>query len=389
MDEEVADSTVCLRCGMPLAYDRAMLAEAVRQRDGLCSFCVDPRARPLLPYREAAWALDLVLRSYRDGGRAARLLARLGRRLPLPLSAKALCELLHMVPQRRDSRRFDAIVLYSGGKDSSFMLLDLAKRGLKLCAWMLNQGYQSQVAIDNARRLCERLNVPLHIDKPEKKQMDPLFRIGMGIKPGGPPAAVKAAMTYGSACWPCFATIMARATRFAAENDVAFCFIGTQAGQNRLDVGTGLSIEGIIPRPEHLLEQFIGPIAGLAAAHAPDSASLLERFKVPETLLLPYYEFIKKPSPAEQIAELSRNGWKMPNNTGACSTNCMINELGRKVMRKRFGFDLYQIIEANERRLHGESTVAPSIAPLDGDAVERGAAILRLTPDERVAYGLE
>jgi len=254
---------------------------------------------------------------------------------------------------------------------------------------MLNQGYQSPIAIGNAERLCASLGVPLVIEAPPKREMDQLFRVGFGIGVKSDPHLLRAVMTYGSACWPCFATIAARATTFCAEHEVPFCFIGTQPGQNRLDVGGRPGLDGIEPRTEQLFDKFVGPITERAAQSSPAAARLLER-RPCATLLLPFYEFVRKPPVAEQIAQLTASGWQMPHNTGACSTNCMMNELGRHVMRERFGFDLYQVINAHERRLGNNSPEHRDVAapPLDHGAVLVGARMINLSAEERKLHGL-
>lgn len=267
------------------------------------------------------------------------------------------------------------------------MLIGLAATGLRLRAWMLDQGYQSGVAIANARALCERLGVPLVIDRPDRARMDALFRIGFEIDADSGADLVKAASAYGSACWPCFSTIAARAATYCSEHAIPFCFIGTQPGQNRLDLDGKPGLAGIVPRTEAVLRRFVDPLYAHAAAINPDAAQLL-RIDACQTLLMPYFEFVPLPERAVQIERLKAFGWTMPNNTGACSSNCMMNELGRHVMRRRFGYDLYQIIDANERRMRKTPTPAP-IAALDEAAVQRGARLMRMQADEAARHGLD
>jgi hypothetical protein len=199
-------------------------------------------------------------------------------------------------------------------------------------------------------------------------------------------------MTYGSACWPCFATIAARATLFCHANDIAFCFIGTQAGQNRLDLSGQPVLAGRgLPRIDFLVEKFMQPFSDLAMKHDAKAATVLTRQLCP-TVLVPFYEFIEKPTTQAQIEAIQRIGWELPKNTGGCSTNCMINELGRHIMRKRFGFDLYQIIEANERRLSDQSSdlqIELLRPELDQKAVTRGAKMIKLSDDEVHLHGIE
>lgn len=391
------DDSVCQRCGMPLAYDRYLLQQEDRpvpSNANLCSYCVEgtvPDQDRTGRRAESEWILELIFRTYNSrippGSRTlANALDKLS--AGLPSSVRALSSLVSSIPNKRPGTT-DAVVLYSGGKDSSWMLTQLARRtDLSVTAWMLDQGYQSPAAVRNAQRLCEKLGVELVIAKPDKDPMDTLFRLGFSANETGDPELIKSAMTYGSACWPCFATIAAQATLYCRDADAAFCFIGTQKGQNRMDLGGSPALSGGgLPPVMTLLDKFVTPLRKHAEQHAPESAELLQTHEC-RTALIPFYEFVAKPPYAQQIAELEEVGWTMPKNTGACSTNCMMNELGRKIMRNQYGFDLYQIIDANENRL-SDDTEAPPIAELDEDAVRRGAKMIGLTPVESQRYGLE
>lgn len=392
------DTSTCVTCGMPLAYDRFVTDQPDQPVSTgsaeLCSFCAASRKggrkSAVIKNPDRRWVLDLILRTYQQDRRPVqRLVKEMARLLHvLPDNVSALADILATVPEKRATSKADAVVLYSGGKDSSWMLMDLARRDIKVVAWMLNQGYQSPTAIDNAQKLCDRLGIELVIARPSKKPMDDLFRLGFSANESGDKDLVRSAMTYGSACWPCFATIAANATVFCYDNDIPFCFIGTQAGQNRLDLhGKPVIAGGGLPSVDSLVDKFVSRLRDHAVVAAPDSVGLLESAPC-RAVLVPFYEMVKKPSVDEQIRQLEQAGWKMPHNTGACSTNCMMNELGRKIMRKEYGFDLYQVIDANERRL--DRVPAPSpVAVLDEVAVHRGAKLIDITPVEAKRFGLE
>ncbi len=363
MKSETTPEESCVTCGMPLAYDRFITGyrqTARNENDRLCSFCADPKNRNRAQRSKKAdhaWVLDMLLEIYQSENRFWKGLAGVAEKLApiLPVNLRALAKLISNLPSKRADSNYDALVLYSGGKDSSYMLLNLAQRNIRVCAWMLDQGYQSPVAVDNA-------------------------------------TLVRTVMTYGSACWPCFATIAATSTVFCHKNKIPFCFIGTQEGQNRMDLNGGAALAGRgLPRMDNLVKNFMNPFRNYAKAKQPEAARILTTEPC-NTLLIPFYEFIKKPSTEEQLKVLENVGWKMPKNTGFCSTNCMINELGRKVMHTRFGFDLYQIIDAHERRLGNEirqSHLENQRPELDHAAVLRGAKMIGLTEEETREYKID
>ncbi|KVX85422.1 hypothetical protein WL10_24385 [Burkholderia ubonensis] len=228
----------------------------------------------------------------------------------------------------------------------------------------------------------------LVIDKADKTFADSLFRSGFDIDENSDIELKKGAMTYGSACWPCFSVIAVSASRFANSHRIPLCFIGTQKGQNRLNLeGSGVLSSKQLPKLNELVRKFVDPFKKAI----PDQARMLQpdpdSVDFP-TVLVPFYELVQKPDKEAQIRYLEERGWVMPKNTGACSSNCMINELGRAVMRSKFGFDLYQVIDANERRLGHRADQAAYGTP-DPKMVKLGAVMLGLSDRELKQLGVQ
>lgn len=389
----------CSQCGMPQEYDRFTVGtpQALAQHAHLCSYCADPATAATGTYRDSAdntWVLDMLLNIYKTGSDGKRALARMVNlaKVAIPSKVQVLAALVESLPHRRTESDYDALVLYSGGKDSSYMLIKLAARGLRVCAWMLDQGYQSATAIANAQRLCDKLGVTLVIERPQRTSMDTLFRTGFEVgKSSANVELTRAVMTYGSACMPCFAAIAAASTRFCETHHIPLCFIGTQEGQNRLDLNGKPALAGQgLPRLDELVRKFVTPFRDHAQQVHPEAAGILANGAC-DTVLIPFYEFVKKPEFDDQIRMLEEAGWEMPNNTGACSTNCMMNELGRKVMRTRFGFDLYQVIASHERRMgNGAPPAVAALKPaLDDDAVYLGATLIGLSESEMSEFDIK
>lgn len=363
---------------MPLAYDRFIAnldGRGLPTAEGLCTHCAHPPNSADVPAQE-------------DRGALLDLVFRVSRGEPVGDVPAELAELVASVPARRPEAKADAVVLYSGGKDSSWMLHDLAARDVRVVAWMLDQGYQSPLAIRNARSLCEKLDVELVIARPERDPMNTLFRLGFAMNEEDDPALLRAAMSWGSACWPCFSTILAQASVFCRDNAVPLCFVGTHKGQNRTTAGDSpiVRVDGLTPL-DGVVEEQVSLLRKHAERKAPEAAELL-RAGYSGTALVPFYEFVPKPPAEVIIADLAAIGWEVPRNTGSCSTNCMINELGYRIMRNQYGFDIYQIAEAHERRLSPDPSPA-NIAVLDEEAIRRGAKLIELTPVESRRWGVE
>ncbi|WP_199154978.1 phosphoadenosine phosphosulfate reductase family protein [Chromobacterium sp. ASV23] len=385
-----ATAARCASCGMPLNYDRIIHgadAKPASAGDGLCTVCRAGARQTVEREESHERLLDLCLRLAQGKLGWARRLAAALARLPgvAPTRVGALANILSSVPARTAESEYDAMVLYSGGKDSTYMLIHLAQKGLRVCAWMLDPGYQSPQAIRNAESLTRRLGVPLIVEKKDKAMADGLFRAGFSIDQHSDAELVKGAMTFGSACWPCFSLIAVSACRFADAHRIPLCFIGTQRGQNRLNLEGGDVLTSTeLPKVSSLVSRFVKPFRRALPEPVPELALDSEESAFP-TVLIPFYEFVAKPEREQQIRAIEAYGWSLPKNTGSCSSNCMINELGRAVMRTHFDFDLYDIIDANERRLGNPADPQSAQGP-DPTAVALGASLINLTDQEKKVF---
>lgn len=59
-------------------------------------------------------------------------------------------------------KRYDCVVGVSGGTDSSYMLYQAVKMGLRPLAVHFDNGWNSEIAVGNIKKLCTRLDVDLH-----------------------------------------------------------------------------------------------------------------------------------------------------------------------------------------------------------------------------------
>lgn len=81
--------------------------------------------------------------------------------------------------KRRGEGNYDALVLFSGGKDSAYLLYQLRKEhpGLRLLAVTIDNGFFSRIALENARGVLERIDGVDHlIFKPRPELYKKTFR---------------------------------------------------------------------------------------------------------------------------------------------------------------------------------------------------------------------
>ncbi|MGB5661067.1 MAG: amino acid adenylation domain-containing protein, partial [Thermoanaerobaculia bacterium] len=116
----------CVCCGLPSNYPRATFDQA-----GVCSIC----------------------RSYESIKEHARDYFRTEDDLHRIFADSA----------QEHGAEYDCLMLYSGGKDSSYALCRLVDMGLSVYAFTLDNGYISEEAKENIRRVTERLGVPIEL----------------------------------------------------------------------------------------------------------------------------------------------------------------------------------------------------------------------------------
>lgn len=83
-----------------------------------------------------------------------------------------LNKILNEIKRVGEGKKYDCILGLSGGLDSSYLLhLAVAKWGLRPFVFHVDAGWNLPVAEQNIRKLCEKLNVDLHIEKMDSEEM--------------------------------------------------------------------------------------------------------------------------------------------------------------------------------------------------------------------------
>lgn len=141
---------------------------------------------------------------------------------------KSKKEILQLMEKFRGKSEYDAIVCYSGGKDSTYTLkLAVEKYGLKVLSFTLDNGFISPVAFSNIEKVVTALGVDHITYRPSYPFMKKLFRVSSLENLYTP-----ASLTRISAnCNSCISIVNMTALRYALEKDVPFILAGFTLGQ--------------------------------------------------------------------------------------------------------------------------------------------------------------
>jgi amino acid adenylation domain-containing protein len=315
--ESQAAVSFCARCGLPSNYPGVTF-----DAEGVCGTC-----------REYD--------GYRD--KAALYFRELGELRAVAERVKA-----------RAAGDYDCIALMSGGKDSTYMLYHLVELGLRVLSFTLDNGYISEEAKANIRRVTGALGVD-HV---------------WGETPFMKDIFVDSLRRYANVCNGCFKTIYTLAVKLAREKGIPAIFTGLSRGQffetrltGELFAGEGLSVGAIdeaierARRAYHRRDDLISrslDVDLFRAEQALDQVEFVDFFRYCDVDLDEMYRFLAE-----------RRLWVRPSDTGR-STNCLINEVGIYVHKRRRGFHNYALPYSWDVRM-GHKTREQALDELDDE----------------------
>ncbi|MEO1287259.1 MAG: amino acid adenylation domain-containing protein [Chloroflexota bacterium] len=231
----------------------------------------------------------------------------------------------------KSTGEYDCIALMSGGKDSTYMVYRLANMGLRVLTFTLDNGYISEEAKANVRRVTNALGVDHFFA--ETPHMNSIF--------------VDSLRTYANVCNGCFKTIYTMAGQLAQQKGISTIVTGLSRGQffeTRLteEVFTGddfdaQAIDQMIAdarRAYHERDDLISRSLDVDIYREQslvDAVEFVDFYRYCDVSLQEIYDF------------LSDSGlWVRPSDTGR-STNCLINEVGIYVHKQRRGYHNYAL----------------------------------------------
>jgi len=282
----------CTRCGLPDNYPTAEF-----DMEGVCNIC-----RSFENYKERA-------KRYFKTPNELQILFEKGK--------------------ERKTGKYDCLALLSGGKDSTYVLAQLVKMGLSVLAFTLDNGYISEQAKDNVRRVVKALSVD-HIFG-ETPAMNEIF--------------VDSLQRHCNVCNGCFKTIYTLSTQVALDEGIPFIVTGLSRGQffetrltEELFWKDDVDIEGIdniVLNARKAYHQVDDAVKRLLDTSVFDKDETFEKVQ-----FVDYYRYTDV-SLDEMLRYLDeRLPWVRPTDTGR-STNCLINQVGIYVHKKEQGYSNY------------------------------------------------
>ncbi len=258
---------------------------------------------------------------------------------------------------RTDNKsKYDCLVLLSGGKDSTYTLARLVDMGLNVFAFTLDNGFISNEAKANIRRVTNELGVE-HV---------------FGQTPAMNEIFLDSLERHSNVCNGCFKTIYTLGIQAARERKIPIIVTGLSRGQmfetrltEELFIDSAMTPEEIdsivleARKAYHGADDAVSRLvdAGHGTAAALDEVSFVDFYRYCDASL------------DEMLAYLDgRLPWIRPKDTGR-STNCLINDAGIFVHQRERGFHNYALPYSWDVRL-GHKDREAALHELDDDIDE-------------------
>lgn len=253
---------------------------------------------------------------------------------------------------RSGTGEFDCLLMLSGGKDSSYALYRLVEMGLRVTTVTLDNGFISDQAKDNVRRITSALGVPHRFAV--SKVMNQVFAASLD--------------RHANVCNGCFKTMYTLAFNMALEAGIPFVVTGLSRGQLfetrlteelfQMPNADAATIDGLVLEARKAYHRADDPVNKLLDNHRLQNDEAYDRVR-----FVDFYRYCNVPLDDMYAFLESRAPWIRPADTGR-STNCLINEAGIWVHKAERGYHNYALPYSWDVRL-GHKTRAAALAELD------------------------
>lgn len=223
----------------------------------------------------------------------------------------------------------DCLLLYSGGKDSSYVLHRLITLGYRVATFTFDNGFISATALDNIARSTARYGV--HHRTMRLADMKEVFR-----------QSLRSASTV---CDGCFRALTLLSTEVALSRGIPVVITGLSRGQileTKLKklLATGVEDVEEIDRRLRMHRDIFNTRDDALARTLPDVPAAAGDDSEIEFVDFFRYDSVTKRE-IRGYLETRDELWRAPKDTGLCSTNCMINDVGTYVHQLEKGYHNY------------------------------------------------
>lgn len=238
---------------------------------------------------------------------------------------------------RSRSPMYDALIGYSGGKDSTYLTYILKKKlQLRVLAFTLDNGFISEQSWTNMRKALQKLSVDHIVFRPNYNLTKNIF-----LTSADQDVYPSSLLKFGSAiCISCIRMVTNLALKTAIEKKIPMVMLGNSPGQLLQSDSEIIYRDNRIPYA--LKKGLFKPLVKQVGEQANPYFLLNEEdynttpfpYTISPLPILGYNE-------EDIYREIDKLGWKRPTDVDKTSTNCRLNSLGIVNHLKKHGFHPY------------------------------------------------
>lgn len=232
-------------------------------------------------------------------------------------------EMVRLLKQRAadTGAPYDCLLLFSGGKDSTYVLYRLVDLGLRVMTFTFDNGFISKTALRNVERITSELGIE-HVTKTRADQRK---------------VFLESLQQHKSVCNGCFRSLLDLSTELAHERGIPSLVTGLSRGQIIDERLSWFYQQGIFDPAE------IEPKLALGRRIYHGEGATIEQSAVDSVDVVDFYRYsdVTKNGIRDLLQQRS-SLWSQPADTGFCSSNCMINDVGVYVHNAERGFHNYE-----------------------------------------------
>lgn len=257
---------------------------------------------------------------------------------------KYLKKFRDLINMNRNGPSYDAIVAYSGGKDSSYTLKLLKQDlGLSVLAVTFDNGFLSERAIKNIRQVAGALRTDHLMVSPSFSTLSRAFNYSAGSRL----YPVKALERATSICNTCMHLAKANFTKTAIEMGVRFIAYGWSPGQAPIPSSVLAMNLSMIRQQQAFLKKLFYAELGeelraflLNERHYRLLGRTASEKAVPALYNIHPLAFFDYDE-VKVLEEIKALGWVSPEDTDSNSTNCLLNSYAIRMHMNEWGFHPY------------------------------------------------
>jgi hypothetical protein len=244
-----------------------------------------------------------------------------------------------LIEEKRGKAQYDAIVCYSGGKDSTYTLqMAVRDYGLKVLSFTLDNGFLAPAAFENIARVLDHLDV----DHVTVRPASGFFKSMIKATALHPIYSPKSLTRISAGCNSCISLVNITALKMALQMKTPFIIAGFTLGQ--------IPVNAVMFKNNYrFLEESREPVLKKLKDHVGDGVD--EYFRIDDKVLDNAESYptnlnllcLKDLSEEEIVKEIEPLGWQRPTDVDGCSSNCRLNTFNNFIHEKQFGYNPYEL----------------------------------------------